>query len=118
MITAVGNADGYNKVLAKSKLLHAAIKGGKVTNVKNLRAKPAKKTIKVKKSFKIKISTKLEAPKRKYKQHAKVRFESDRPAVVSVNKKGTVKGKKAGKATIYAYAQNGAFVKIKVTVKK
>ncbi len=118
IITAVGNTDGYNKVLAKSKLLHAVIRNSNKTNVKKIKASQTKKTIKVKESFTIKTATTLEAPKLKYAKHAGIRFESDKPAIASVDKKGKVKGKKAGKAAIYAYAQNGVFVKIKVTVKK
>ena len=100
------------------KLLHAVIRNSNKTNVKKIKASQTKKTIKVKESFTIKTATTLEAPKLKYAKHAGIRFESDKPAIASVDKKGKVKGKKAGKAAIYAYAQNGVFVKIKVTVKK
>ncbi len=37
--------------------------------------------------------------------------------IASVDKKGKIKGKNKGSCYVYAYAQNGVFSKIKVTVK-
>jgi uncharacterized protein YjdB len=46
-----------------------------------------------------------------------VTYESTNPKVAKVSKKGVVTGKKKGSCYVYAYAQNGVFAKIKVTVK-
>ena len=51
------------------------------------------------------------------KQHRKIKFESSDKAIATVNAKGKITGKKKGKATVYAYAQNGIYKAIKVTVK-
>ena len=47
-----------------------------------------------------------------------VRYESSNPKVATVDKNGIVKCKKAGKALIYAIAQNGKSKSFKVLVKK
>lgn len=54
---------------------------------------------------------------KKIKKHRKIAFESTNASIASVNKKGQIKGKNKGSCYVYAYAQNGVFAKIKVTVK-
>ena len=58
-----------------------------------------------------------EEKKLKVKTHRAVKFESSNPKIAKVNKNGKVTGVKKGKATVYAYAQNGIFKAVKVTVK-
>ena len=61
----------------------------------------------------VKTSKKLTA-----KKHVAIRYESSNPKIATVTKKGgKVTAKKKGTCYIYAYAQNGMFRKIKVTVK-
>ena len=51
------------------------------------------------------------------KKHAPLRYESSNPKIAKVTAKGKIKALKKGKCYIYAYAQNGTFAKVKVTVK-
>ena len=55
--------------------------------------------------------------KYKWKEHRALKFESSNIKVAKVTSKGVLKGVKKGSATIYAYAQNGVFAKVIVTVK-
>lgn len=48
----------------------------------------------------------------------KIRYVVSNPEVLSVSKKGKITTKKAGKATVYAVAQNGVMNKIKIKVTK
>ena len=118
--------DSNNKVVSSSKVIHVFTAGGKSGNHKKVivKAKVGKKlkavkklTIKVRKKVKLKTQLVLAKKKLKVKKHAAVRFESDKPKIAVVSKAGVVKGLKKGKCTIFAYAQNGVYAKIKVTVK-
>lgn len=71
-----------------------------------------KKTIKVKKSFQIKVKL-----PRNTASH-KLTYTSSKPKIVKVSKKGKVTGKKPGTATITVKTFNKKKAKIKVTVKK
>ena len=51
------------------------------------------------------------------KKHRKVSFESSNPEIATVSKSGKITALKRGKCTIYAYAQNGVYKKVKVTIK-
>ena len=118
-IIATAEFNGQTKVLAGSKSIHIATAGGKMGNHKTLTFKNVKKnklTLKVKKKFTVK--TKLSAAKGvKVKKHRAVCFESSDPTVAVVTKKGKITAKKAGKCSIFVYAQNGIYKTIKLTVK-
>ena len=113
MIVAV--KDG--KVVSASKTIHIATKGGKVGNDKKVTLNKTKKTLKVKKTFKIKAKTKPVSKKLKVKKHRAVSYESSNENVAAVTGNGTVKAVGKGTAYIYAYAQDGAMAKVKITVK-
>lgn len=111
--------DKNNNVLSTSKTVHATTKGGKNTNSTSVTtaAKKNKVTLKVKKTFK--LAAKEVVPKgKKASIHRKVMYESTNTKIAAVNKKGVITAKKKGTCFVYAYAQNGMFKKIKVTVKK
>lgn len=99
--------------VAISKVVHIATKGGLYGNVKAIKMK---KTLKLKKKQSYKLPYKLVYDAKKKKIHRPIALESSNTKVVSVQK-GKVQGKKKGIAYIYVYAQNGAYAKIKVTVK-
>ncbi len=117
MVVAYKNVNGTPCVIASSKTAHATTtKGAKYGNVKSVKVKKAKVTVKVKKKSKIKASYKL--THKKIRIHiAKFRYESSNKKVATVTKKGVIKGVKKGSATIYVYAQNGVYKTIKVKVK-
>ena len=107
--------DANNKVVSTSKTVHAATAGGKVGNPTKVttKAKKNKVTVKAKKTFKLAAKQ----TGKKIKKHRIVSFETSNAKVATVSKKGVIKGVKKGKCFVYAYAQNGVCVKIKVTVK-
>ncbi|MBQ6439973.1 MAG: Ig-like domain-containing protein [Mogibacterium sp.] len=116
MIVAV---DKYNKVVSSSKIIHVATKGGKVGNIGKVttKAKKNKAAIKKGKTFKLGAKQVAAVKKLKVKKHRALSYESSNPKIATVSKKGVIKGKKKGTCYVYAYAQNGVFAKIKVTVR-
>lgn len=58
-----------------------------------------------------------QSKKLKVRKHRAVLYESSDINIATVSKKGVVKAKNKGTCYIYAYAQNGVFKKIKITVK-
>lgn len=112
--------DKKNKVLASSKTVHIATKGGKVGNDKTVKVNKTKVTINMKKSktYKIKAKEVAQSKKLTVKRHRPIKYESSNKKVAKVNSKGKVTAKKKGTAYIYVYAQNGFYKKVKVTVKK
>ena len=106
-----------NEVVAISKLIHVATKGGKVGNCKKLKVNKSKVNLKQGKKFKLKVKQIAESKKVKLKKHRKIAFESDNQDVAVVSKKGIITAKKKGKCSVYVYAQNGVYKQVKVTVK-
>jgi hypothetical protein len=95
-----------NKKLAISKAVYV------VTNKKIAKIQ-TNKTLKVKKGKSVKVKASL---KGNVKIYRKMKLESSNSKIAKV-KGMKVKGLKKGKCAVYAYAQNGTCVKIKVTVK-
>jgi len=110
--------DGNGNIITASKMIHSATKGGKVTNAKSIKTAAKKKAVKVKagKSFKLKAKAVPVSKKLKIKTHRKIQYVSADPAIATVSSKGTIKGVGAGITYVYAYAQNGVYTRIKVTV--
>lgn len=117
MVVAI---DKNGKILAISKTVHVATAGGKKGNdkaVKITKPKKAKLTLKVGKTYKMKVKeVRPSKKKKKVHRHRPVAYESTNKKVATVSK-GKIKAKGKGKATIYAYAQNGVYKTVKVTVK-
>ena len=105
------------KVVAISKLIHVATKGGKVGNCKKLKVNKSKVNLKQGRKFKLKVKQIAKSKKVKIKKHRKTAFESDNQDVAVVSKKGVITAKKKGKCSVYVYAQNGVYKQVKVTVK-
>ena len=82
-----------------------------------IKAKKNKVALKKGKTFKLKGKAVAASKKLKVKKHRGIAYESDNAAVATVTKAGVVKGVKKGTAYVYAYAQDGACAKVKVTVK-
>lgn len=111
--------DANNRVISTSKTIHVATTGGKYGNDKAVKTAARKNKISIRKGKGFKLAGKAVPASKKFKvkRHRKVAYESSNPAVATVNAKGVIKGKKKGSCFVYAYAQNGVFSKIKVTVK-
>ena len=108
------------KTLAVSKSIHIMTAGSKKygdwTGVKLKNITGGRLTLKKGRTFTIRASA-VKPKKKKVQTHRKLCYESDRPSVAKVTKKGVITAKKKGRATIYVYAQNGLFEKFTVTVK-
>ncbi|SDB10450.1 Ig-like domain-containing protein [Butyrivibrio sp. INlla16] len=106
--------DVINRI-STSKSVHAV-------NGSKSRGNPIAVTIK-KRSFKLakggmaKISANFRYTKKVSIHIAKLRYETNRPDIVKVDKKGYIQGLKPGKAWVYVYAQNGVCKTVRVTVK-
>ena len=115
IVAAYKTIDGKDYIIAKSKSAHSTTLGGKRGNPTKVTVQKAKVTIKKGKKSTIKASFKSD---KKVNIHiAKYRYESSNEKVATVTKKGVIKGKSKGKATIFVYAQNGFYKTVKVTVK-
>ena len=114
--------DEDNLVVTASKTIHAVTPGGRNGNDKKVQTAAAKKgnkiTLKKGKTFKLKAKAVAKSKKKPVKKHRGILYESSDKKIAKVSKKGVITaGNKTGSCWIYAYAQNGVFAKIKVTVK-
>lgn len=115
VVAAYKIADGKKVTIAVSKTIHAATTGGRYGVAKAVKVNKSKVTLKKGKKFTIKAKEiKKDKP---INHHRKIAYESDKPEVAAVSKKGVIKAKKKGNCYIYVYAQNGVYKKIKLTVK-
>ena len=123
MVVAYKNVNGEKMPMVASVVIHVPTKGGKVTAAKSVKVTDTKKkaitkaSVKKGKTFQLKASEVKEEKKLKINTKQKIKFESSDPKVATVNNSGKITGKKKGKATVWAYAQNGIFKSVKVTVK-
>lgn len=121
MVVAYKNVKSGKKTIkmpiAASVTVHATTKGAKNTIAKSVKVNKTKVSVKKGKSVTIKASEVKDEKKKTIKQHRKVKFESSNKKIATVDKNGKIKGKKKGTTTIYVYAQNGLYKKVKVTVK-
>ena len=113
--------DKNGDVVSTSKMIHVATKGSKYksnhTSVyvsKKIRTKA--KNLKKGKTLALKAKAKKKSGYRVVK-HVGLRYQSSNKKIVTVSSKGTIKGIKKGKAKVWAYAQDGVYRTIYVTVK-
>ena len=112
--------DKNDRDVSMSKVAHVATKGAKVGNYKKVTIKKAvvTKAGKLKAGSKLALKAKaVRASKLKVKKYRAVGYETSNAAVATVSSKGVVTAKARGTCYVYAYAQNGVFKTIKVTVK-
>ncbi|MDO4860628.1 MAG: immune inhibitor A [Bacillota bacterium] len=114
----------FNKngeVISTSKMIHVATKGSKYKSnhtsvyvAKKIRTKA--KNLKKGKTLALKAKAKKKSGCKVVK-HVGLRYQSSNKKIVTVTSKGTIKGIKKGKAKVWAYAQDGVYRTIYVTVK-
>lgn len=111
--------DKNDDVVSTSRMIHVATKGGKVGNYKKIQRRSKSKKIKIKKGKAYSFKTKCVpvSKKKKVKKCVPTRYESSNSKIASVSRKGVIRGKKKGSCYVYAFAQNGVYCRIKVTVK-
>ena len=118
-ITAYRIIGKKKTAISKSLELHSLTKGSKTyENPSRVKIRSGKK-LSLKAGSTKKIRAKVIVPKgKKTCWHIqKIRYLVSDSSVLTVSKKGKIRVKKAGQATIYAVAQNGVNAKIKVSVK-
>lgn len=115
--------DSRGRILSKSLTVHVTTDGGKYTNPGKLSLQNASAIRKKLKSMKpgqtCKVSTRqtLQSKKLKFRKHRGVVYESSDPSVATVSSSGKIRAVKAGSCSVYAYAQNGVYVRVTVTVR-
>lgn len=117
-ITAYRIIGKKKTAISKSLELHSLTKGSKTyENPSRVKIRSGKK-LSLKAGSTKKIRAKVIVPKgKKTCWHIqKIRYLVSDSSVLTVSKKGKIRAKKAGQATIYAVAQNGVNAKIKVSV--
>ena len=107
-------AENGGTALATSKPVFIATSGGKVANPKAVTVKKTKVNLKVKKTFK--LGAKIKKGSGTIKNKRKLKYESSNKKVAVVDKNGKIKAVGKGKCYVYAYAQNGVYKKVTVTV--
>lgn len=106
--------DGKKETVEISKTLHATTSGGKKGNATAVKVSATSLSLKVGQTVTVNAK---EQSSRKVNIHRRLRFESENEAVASVQStKGVITANQAGTCTIYIYAQNGLYRKIKITV--
>ncbi len=113
--------DGQKSYVKTSPTVHAYTKGftKKYTNAKSVKLNKKKVSVKIDKTVKIKAKVKkLKSGKRLMPGHElKVRYLSSDTKIATVTSKGKIKGVSKGTCYVYAYAHNGVYKTVKVTVK-
>ena len=114
--------NGKKTYIGSSPIMHAYTGGAskKYTNAKSISVNKTKVELKKGKTFKIKAKVKKLKKNKKLmpKTHvATIRYLSTDKKIATVSKKGKITAKGKGTCYVYAYAHNGVYKKIKVTVK-
>lgn len=114
--------NGKKTYIGKSPVMHAYTSGAskKYTNAKSITVNKTKVKLKKGKTFKIKAKVKKLKKNKKLmpKTHvATIRYLSTDKKIATVSKKGKITAKGKGTCYVYAYAHNGIYKKVKVTVK-
>lgn len=115
VVKAYKLVNGEKAIIASSKTVYSTTDGGKYGNAKSIKVR--KSTVKLKKGKTFNLKASAVKKNRKIKTYRKLAYESSNTKVATVSKKGIIKAKKKGSCTIYVYAQNGVYKKVKVTVK-
>lgn len=120
IVKAYKKVNGEKVTIAVSKTIHVTTDGGKYGNAKDVKVNKnkTKVTLQLKKGKnQYKLKAKEMKKSKKIKKHRGICYESNNTKVATVSKNGIITAKGKGTCYIYAYAQNGKYKKIKVTVK-
>ena len=112
---AVKGSGSGRTVLTTSKTIHAFTAGGTYSNFKSVKLNKKSVSLIKGKTFTLKATAVSKGGKNKI--HRKICFESSNKDIATVSSKGKIKAKKAGVCYIFAYAQDGTYKSIKVSVK-
>ncbi len=117
-VKAYQMTSGKKVYVARSPVIHVAMKHCKRTNVKKIRVSRKKISLARGKTHKLSVSAIAVNKKKKLVKHAaKFRYYTASEKVATVNKKGKVSARGKGTCCIYVVANNGRYKKIKVNVR-
>ena len=110
--------DGRKYYLAKSPVIHVAMNKEPRTNVRSIQLNKKRIVLPINQTFQIRAAATKESRKKKLLAHEeKFRYYVDDREVAGVSKKGVIRAKKKGIATVFVIANNGVANKVKVIVK-
>lgn len=116
IVLAYKNVNGTKMTVAASGFVLSPTSSSKLTVAKQVKVSNSKVTLKVGKTKKIKTSVVKAEKSKKLGKNGKLQFESADESIAKVSDTGKITAVKAGTTYIYAYAPNGKYKKIKVTV--
>jgi uncharacterized protein YjdB len=111
---------GKKIYVMKSPIMYSYTDGSKkYTNAKSVKVEKSKVTLKTGKTSRIKANVKKQKKGKSisFKRVAKLRYLSSNPGVAKVSKSGKITAVKKGKCKVYAYAHNGVYKTVTVTVR-
>ena len=109
--------DGKKVILATSKEIYSVTKGKTYANPTKVTSEVSSVSIAVGKTTSVTCKAVLPKNTKMKKYAAAIRYETSNKNIATVDKSGKIKAQSKGVCYIYAYAQNGVYKKIKVTVK-
>ena len=110
--------NGKKEYVKETYRAHVTTKGGKYTNAKKVTVSAEQVSLKAGSSKKITAKvTKVDSSKKIVKHADTISWKSSNTKVAKVSSDGKITAVKAGTCTVYVYAGNGVYTKIKVTVK-
>ena len=110
---------GKKVYLGKTNVVHVAMVNAAKTNAVSITVNKKTVALAKGKTFKIVKTVKLEDPKKKQLNHLLKNelYRTSNSKVATVSTAGVIKGVGKGTCYVYAFADNGVYAKIKVTVK-
>ena len=109
--------DGKKVILATSKEIYSVTKGKTYANPTKVTSEVSSVSIAVGKTKSVTCKAVLPKNTKMKKYAAAIRYETTNKDIATVDKTGKIKAQSKGTCYVYAYAQNGVYKKIKVTVK-
>jgi hypothetical protein len=108
--------DGKQVIIMTSKVVHSITESKTYANPTRVTTDTTSLKLEIGESET--VTSQVVLPKsKKLKEHtAVIRYESSNKEIASVNKKGKISANSKGTCYVYAYAQNGVYKRIKVTV--
>lgn len=107
---------GKKIIIAVSKVIHSTTTSKKYTNPTKVTSSVATVSLKAGETMTLKCEVVSLKSKTVAAHIEQIRYESTNTAISTVDSKGKITAKTIGTCYVYAYAQNGVYTKIKVTV--
>jgi hypothetical protein len=108
--------NGEKVIIAVSKVIHTITTGKIYENPVKVTSDVSQVTLEIGKTQLVNCEVVLPEGKKLLKHTKVIRYESTNKAIATVNSKGEITATAKGVCYVYAYAQNGVYKKIKVTV--